>query len=205
MPIGYSGVRIGEQEARLCGLQILGAKSFPLERLLPFRELCVLATGGLRVDSLADDRVVVRTLVQLDGDVLTFVSPSAHIGRWDEAVNKQHWKKVQRALSKVSGQLNCVVYSVTWAAAVLSFGIMAFSTLRNASPQDWDTWTWIIHVLANVGIPLGIGSIAYVGFLRRHLAPVFLKALRYWIGRHSSVARKEELIAAKRGDGGYLS
>lgn len=198
LPIGYLGVRFSVQEATRCALKILSANSIPMERLLPFRELCVLATGGLRVDSFADDVVVIRTLVQLDGDVLTFVSPSGQSREWDEAAIEEHWKKVQRTLSKVSDQLNNIVHSVTWAAAVLSFGIIGFSTLRDASPQDWDTCTWIFHVLGNVILPLGIGSVAYVGFLRRQLAPVFLKALRFWIGRHSSLARKEEVIAARR-------
>ncbi|MCY4555419.1 MAG: hypothetical protein OXF79_03365 [Chloroflexi bacterium] len=174
------------------------AKDIAIGRLLPFRELCVLATEGLRIDSLIGDKVLMRTLVQLDGDVLTFVSSPGKVARWDQTANEQHWEKVQRSLKKVSSQLNSIIYSVTWVASILSFGIIAFSTLRDASPESWDTCTWIFHVLINVILPLGIGSVAYVGFLRRQLAPVFLKALRFWIGWHSSLARKEEVIAAKR-------
>lgn len=193
------GVRFSDQKRRRGVLQILSAKGIRIDKLLPFRELCVLASGGLRVDSLADDKVVIRTLVQLDGDVLTFVSPPGQVGKWDEAQSEQHWAKVQHTLGKISGQLNCIIYSITWTAAILSFGIIAFFTLRDASLHSWDTYTWIFHALANLVLPLGIASIAYVGFLRRQLAPVFLKALRFWIGRHSTLIHKDEMIAAKRG------
>lgn len=181
----------------------LRLQSISIEKILPFRELCTLATDGLRVNTLIGDQVAIRTLVQLDGDVLTFVNPSVRITARDQAANEEHWEKVQGDLWKVSRQLRSIVHSITWAAAGVIFVIIACSTLRDASPQSWDTWTWILHVLANVVLPIGIGSVAYVGILRRKLAPIFLKALRFRIEMHSGLVRRREVIAAKRGVGGY--
>ena len=152
--------------------------------LLRFQELCLIATSGLRVDSIVDGKLVMRTLVQLDGDVLTFVRPHIDGTAPTQKIGEQHWKDVQDKLERVSGQLNWVIRSVTWGTAAIVFLITAVSTLRDVSPHSWDGKMWAMHALANVVFPVAIGSIAHVDFARRLFAPVFTKVLRLGIAQH---------------------
>lgn len=144
-----------------------------------------MVTAGLRVDSIVDGKVVMRTLVQLDGDVFTFVTPGNAIAAPARETSEQHWKEVQCKLKRVSAQLNRVVRSLTWGTAVVVFVIIALSTLRDVSPHSWDAKLWTLHLLANVVVPVAIGSIAHVGFIRRLLAPVLTKVIRFWVAQHS--------------------
>ena len=166
-------------------LQHLVAQRFSIANLLPFQELCLIATAGLRVDSIVDGKVTMRTLVQLDGDVLIFVRPGNAVAGPTREISEQHWKEVQCKLKRVSAQLNWVIRSLTWGTAVVVLVIIALSTLRDVSLHSWDAKMWAIHLLANVVVPVAIGSIAHVGFVRRLLAPVFVKVLRFWVAQHS--------------------
>ena len=169
-------------------MQYFDPHRISIDKLLPFRELCHIATAGLRVDSLVGGKVAMRTLVQLDGDVLTFVSPRNDVSGPTREVNEQHWNEVQCKLKKVSGQLNCIIRSFTWGAAVVIFVIMALLTIRDISPHNWNANMWVFHLLANVIFPVAIGSVAHIGFFRKLLAPVFLKVLRFWVAQHSGVS-----------------
>ena len=159
-----------------------------IDNLLPFQELCLIATVGLRVDSIVDGKVVMRTIVQLDGDVFTFVTPCNAIAAPARETSEQHWKEVQCKLKRVSAQLNRVIRSLTWGTAVVVFVIIAFSTLRDVSPYSWDAKMWALHLLANVVVPVAIGSIAHIGFIRRLIAPVFTKVIRFWVTQYSGLS-----------------
>ena len=165
-------------------MQYFDAQRIPIDNLLPFQELCLIATAGLRVDSVVGSKVAMRTLVQLDGDVLTFVRPRNDVSGPTREVNEQHWKEVQCKLKKVSAQLNWVIRSFTWSTAVVIFVIIALITIRDVSPHGWDAKMWVFHLLANVICPVAIGSVAHIGLFRRLLAPVFLKVLRFWVAQH---------------------
>ena len=166
-------------------LQHFVARRFSIENLLPFQELCLISTTGLTVDSVVDGQVAMRTFVQLDGDVLTFVRPRNAIAESTREIGEQHWNEVQCKLKKVSAQLNWVNRSLTWGMAVVVFVIIAFSTVRDASSHIWDVEMCVIHLLANVVFPVAIGSIAHIGFVRRLLAPVFVRVLRFWVAQHN--------------------
>ena len=145
------------------------------------------------MDSFVDGKVAVRTLVQLDGDVFTFVTPTSNMTGFVHAIHEQHWKDVELTLKIISNQLKYVVHSVTWSVAFLSFSIISISTLRDVSLHSWDINTWIFSVLANVILPIAIGTLGYISFLRRMLAPLFLRVLRFWIRQHAKRARIEAL------------
>ena len=153
--------------------QQLIAQKVSIVSFLPFQELCLIATAGLRVDSIVDGKVAMRTLVQLDGDVLTFVRPRNDGVGPAQKIGERHWNEVQDKLKRVSTQLNWVIRSLTWGMAAIVFLIIALSTLRDVSPHSWDAKMWAVHVLANVVFPVAIGSIAHIGsfvdFLRRCL------------------------------------
>ena len=150
------------------------------------------------MDSFVDEKLAARTLVQLDGDVFTFVTPfSANTGA-SHAAHEQHWKEVERTLKKISAQLKLIVHSVTWTAAFLSFVIISVSTLRDLSFDGWDTNTWIVYLPVNVILPIAIGTAGHIGFFRRLLMPLFLKVLRFWIRQHAGHARIEALLSATR-------
>ena len=150
------------------------------------------------MDSFVGNKLAARTLVQLDGDVLTFVTPFTYTMEPCHAIHAQHWKEVDRALGKISSQLKFIVHTVTWSGAFLTFAIMSVSTLRDLSFHDWDTNTWAINVLANVVLPVAIGTTGHLGYLRKLLAPLFLKVLRFWVRQHAGHDRIEALLTAKR-------
>ena len=150
------------------------------EKTRPFKELVFLVTDGARVDSSVDGKVVVRTLVQLDGDVLTFVTPMSDMTGLTQAVYEQHWRDVELTLKKISKQLKYVVHYVIWSVAFVSFSIISVSTLQDVSLHDRDTNTWLLHALINVVLPVAIGTLGYIGLFRRLLAPLCLRAVRGW-------------------------
>ena len=137
------------------------------------------------MDTFVGEKLAVRTLVQLDGDVFTFVTPFSGNTAALHAVHEQHWKRVERTLKKIYGQIKHVVQYATWTAAFLSFVIISVPTLQGISFDDWDTNIWITYGLVNVILPVAIGTVGHIGFLRRLVTPVILKLLRFWIKQHA--------------------
>ena len=164
-------------------------------RLLPLHELCNLFVDGTTVDSYADEKLVLRTVIQLDGDIMTFVMP---LEPSSQIIHNKHWKRVGNRLATISNQLNGMVRLVTWPIGLSFFVITAAFTFREFSPHTWGKGDWIFYVAVNVILPLFIGAIGHVSLVRNMIGKLFIKTVRRWLGQHNRHARIDALLDATR-------
>ena len=164
-------------------------------RLLPLHELCNLFVDGTTVDSYVDEKLVLRTIIQLDGDIMTFVTPLEPSG---QIIHNKHWKRVEYRLATISNQLNGMVRLVTWPIGLIFFVITAAFTLRESSLQTWGKGDWIFYVAVNLIPPLFIGAIGHVSLVRKAIGKLFLRTIRHWLSQHNRHARIDALLNAKR-------
>ena len=150
---------------------------------------------GTTVDSYVDGKLVLRTIIQLDGDIMTFVAPLEPSG---QIIHNKHWKRVECRLATISDQLNGMVRLVTWPIGLAFFVIMAVCTLREFSSHTWGTANWIFYVALNVIVPFCLGAIGYVPLVRKTVGKLFLRTIRHWLGQHNLHARVDALLDATR-------
>ena len=109
-----------------CPFGLFSRLSRSLIKRLPLRELSDLLVGGTIVETCIEKQPVLRTIIQLDGVVMTFVVP---LDSPDESVYKKHWGKVENRLVTIAEQLNGVVRLVTWRFGLLIILISVGHTL----------------------------------------------------------------------------
>ncbi len=130
--------------------------------LLPFRELSDLVAGGTIVETSTDEDLVARTVIQLDGDIVTFVVPSA----LNETSIDRHFLNVDLRLCRITEQLICVVNAFKWIGLVIllfSFGC----TLSEVVSNSRNSWDWILNIT--------LGTLPGVLFISAGFTPVARK------------------------------
>ena len=160
----------------------------------PLRDLCLLAVDGATVDTYHDGKLALRTIIQLDGDLLTFVTPTAV----DRAVRSAHSAEVTTLLTRIAAQVHGVAHIVTWPLGLAIFGILYVSLPPLFPLQVWDSDDWIRILVFNVGLPSIISTLGHVPLTRRLLGKGLLKTLRFWLRAHSRWSRVQALVAATR-------
>ena len=159
---------------------------------LPLRDLCLLAVDGATVDTYHDGKVALRTIIQLDGDLLTFVTPTAV----DRAVRSAHSAEVKTLFTRIAAQVRGLAHVVTWPLGLAIFGILYVSSPPLFPLQVWDPDDWIRILVFNVGLPSIIGALGHVPLTRRLLGKGLLKTIRFWLRAHSRWSRVQAVLAA---------
>ena len=162
--------------------------------IFPFRELCDLLEDGITVESRVGEHLVMRTVIQLDGDVMTFAVPTSNLPVSADGLRDKHWSMVDNVLRIIAAQLGDIARMVTLSAALLYFAMVAAVTLQDFSPATWDTRTWIHENLIHVAIPLILGAIGYVSPFRRFLEPLCHKVLRFLTRQRRRRSRIDALL-----------
>lgn len=160
----------------------------------PLRDLCLLAVDGATVDTYHNDKLALRTIIQLDGDILTFVTPTAV----ERSVRSAHSAEVKTLLTRIAAQVRGVAHVVTWPLGLVTFGILYVSSPPLFPLQAWNSDDWIRILLFNVGSPSIIGALGHVPLTRRLLGMGLLKTIRFWLRAHSRWSRVQALVAATR-------
>ena len=153
-----------------------------LVKRLPLRELFDLWVGGTIVETCIDKKPVLRTIIQLDGDVMTFVASSVLP---DESIYKKHWEKVGNRLVTIAEQLNGVVRLVTWRFGLLIILICVGHTLWENSPDTSKMGDWVLNVALSALPGLLIGAVGHIPLLHKLLGKLILKTIWFWVGLHT--------------------
>ena len=153
-----------------------------LVKRLPLRELSDLLVGGTIVETCIEKHPVLRTIIQLDGDVMTFVVP---LDSPDESVYKKHWEKVENRLVTIAEQLNGVVRLVTWRIGLVTILIFVGHTLWENSPDTSKMGDWVFNVALSALPGLLIGALGHISLGHRLLGKIFLKTISFWVRLHT--------------------
>ena len=165
--------------------------------ILPFGELSNLLVDGVTVESWDGTHLVMRTVIQLDGDVMTFATPMTHSMASDRTLRDRHWAKVEDVISNVVNQLDGIVRLVAWTAALAYIIIVAAFTLQDFSLQSWDTQTWFTQVLVHLAVPLAIGALGYIAPVRKILEPFSTSIVQILTRQHGMRSRLDALLTVK--------
>lgn len=164
--------------------------SHSLVKRLPLRELSDLLRGGTIVETCIGKDPLLRTIIQLDGDVMTFLAPLALP---DESTNKKHWEKVEKRLVTIAGQLDSLVRWVTWGIGSLIVLSAVGDTLREYSPNTNEMWDWGVSLAVSALPGLLLGGVGHIPLVRELLGKLFLKIV-LWVDRHArNSASKDDL------------
>ena len=136
------------------------------------KELRGFLRDGMTVETSDTGRLVMRTMVQLDGDLITFVAPPAA----DEAVRTRHWALVDAKLKVVTDRLNGTARVPTWWLA----GVYFAWRLWELAPVGDDT-AWI-RVFYDVAVSLAIATAGMVSPIRRLVWRLVVWAMRSRLG-----------------------
>ena len=148
-------------------------------KLLLLRELSNLLMGGTIVETRIDkEPPVLRTIIQLDGDIMTFVASSASL---DESICKRHWDSVEYRLGIIAEQLSGVVRLVTWSIGVMIFLVLVGPMLSKYPTEEKEIGAWVLHILSNALPSLLIGLIGHIPLICKILGRFLLKC---WLRRH---------------------
>ena len=165
-----------------CPFGLFSRLSRSLIKRLPLRELSDLLVGGTIVETCIEKQPVLRTIIQLDGDVMTFVVP---LDSPDESVYKKHWGKVENRLVTIAEQLNGVVRLVTWRFGLLIILISVGHTLCESSQDTSAMGDWVLNVAPSVLPGLLIGAVGHIPLLHKLLGKLILKTIWFWVGLHT--------------------
>ena len=175
--------------------EIYGRLWRSLVKLLPLYELSTLLTSGTIVETCINDRAVLRTIVQLDGDVMTFVVPVAVT---DDAIHARHWKEVRKQLATIADQLNGVVrVSTRFIGIVVT--LVLFGSIQDPYVPSGDiVLQWVGDLTFSVlpGFLVGIGG--YWRPVRRMLGKLILKTSGFWLGGHLRYASIDAMLQVRR-------
>lgn len=108
--------------------------------------LLAAADGGLAVETQSRGRLMLQSVIQLDGDIVTFVA--ADLPR-DTALAKAHFKRVQIKLRSLIASINKLLASLIALPTALVIG----ATLPPAIEGDPAAWVALLgEALAAVGV-----------------------------------------------------
>ena len=120
------------------------------------KELHSFLRDGMTVDTSDGGSLAIRTIIQLDGDVLTFVAPAAA----NQAVRTRHSAQVEARLKVVSDRLNGTALVPTW----LFGGLYITGRLWElVSVGDEEAW---VRLLFDAGISVGISVVGMIPAIR---------------------------------------
>ena len=162
-----------------------------LSACAPFRDLCSLLSGGVTIDTHNGNSIAFRTVIQVDGDVLTIVA------RCDgaEALWEAHAEGVAKVLARMSDQLHGVVRWLTGLAGVATFAVLALCWWPAAPFSRWVLEDWLHLFVINFSIPISVGALAKMPVVRRAIGTALLHAVP-WLGLHDYRGRIEAVQAA---------
>ncbi len=157
-----------------------------LRRLGADELVLAAADGGLEVTSRSGGQVMLRSLIQLDGDILTFVSPD--LPR-DAVLAKAHFRRVGRSLADLIAGLNRLLATLV----ALPAGAVMLATLPPALNGHTAAWIALaaefIATLAGVALPRP----------RQLVVRLLLRPALRWLLR----ARGRRLLAHARAQAGF--
>lgn len=136
----------------------------------------MLDEGGHAVETKADGRVRLRTLIQLDGDVMTFVHPDS-LG--DAALLDRHFERVATVLAElrlVGTRLSHVLRGLMWLGPVSEVALLTREALGDGE-FHWGEALWQGGYGVGPAL-LTAGSVAARLYLRDRLKRRFRKGLR---------------------------
>ena len=166
-----------------------------INNCLPLRELCSLLSDGATVDTYKGNSLVIRTVIQVDGDVFTIVAQADGT----QALWSAHADRVNKLLARISAQLSGVARLVTWPLGVGMFTVLALWGKPDSPFAVWGFDEWCHLFLINVVIPAGITFLGHIHPLRRVIGRALLRAMPTWLGLHGRRDRIEALQSAARG------
>lgn len=165
-----------------------------LSQCAPLRDLRSLLSGGATVDTHNGNSIVFRTVIQVDGDVLTIVADSDGTeGLWDT-----HAENVVKMLARVADQLDGIVRWLTCWVGIGAFGVLALYWGPDASFSVWGFDDWLHLFVINFSTPLGLAALVQVPVVRRAIGGALLRTIP-WIALHDRRDRIEAVRAAGRG------
>ena len=165
---------------------------FLVSTCAPLRDLCSLLSGGATIDTHNGDSIVLRTVIQVDGDVLTIVADSDGT----EALWDAHAKSVVKLLARISDQLNGIARWLTfWVVGIGTFGVLALCWGPNASYSEWGLDDWLHLFIVNFSMPMGLTALAQAPVIRRAIVGALLRTIP-WLALHDRRDRIEAVQAA---------
>ncbi len=155
---------------------MLQAAGLSLTRLLRADSMIVAAaSGGIEVESREEEKVQLLSVIQLDGDIVTFVDADFRGG---EAAVSRHFAKVEAAL----GRLLASVESLRAAIVAALGALVALANLPGLLEAFEEAAPWLLPQL------LAAATVVLVPKVRRKATTPFLRPLLRWLLR--SYARK---------------
>ena len=162
-----------------------------LSACAPFRDLCSLMSGGATVDTHNGKSIAFRTVIQVDGDVLTMV---AHCDG-TEALWETHAEGVAKVLARMSDQLHGVGRWLTGWAGIATFAVLALCWRPDAPFSAWVLEDWLHLFVINFSMPISLAALARVPVVRRAIGTVLLHLVP-WLGLHDRRGRIEAVQSA---------
>jgi len=166
-----------------------------ISNCLPLRELCSLLSDGAIVDTYKGNSLVIRTVIQVDGDVFTIVARADGT----QALWSAHADSVNKLLARISAQLGGVARLVTWPLGVGMFTVLALWGKPGSPFSAWGFDEWCHLFLINVAIPAGFTFLGHIHPLRRVIGRALLRTMPTWLGLHGRRDRIEALQSAAVG------
>lgn len=152
--------------------------------------------GGHAVQTEHAGRICARTLIQLDGDVLTFIDP-AHLD--DEALLERHFERVAAVVAElklVGSNLAKGLQVLMWAGPVSEVAMLTRSALADGA-FSWGEALW----QGGYGVGPALLTATGVGvrlYVRRKLKRGIRKGVRKTL-RHGAKAAARRVAAAFKG------
>lgn len=131
------------------------------------KELNSFLRDGMTVETGDALGLAMRTVVQLDGDVITFVAPGAA----NEAARTKHWEQVEARLKVVSDRLNGTALVPTWWIGGLYFA----RPLWELALGEETAW---VHLLCDAGVAFGISVLGMIPSVRRQAWKLTVSVVR---------------------------
>ena len=137
-------------------------------------ELSVFLQEGTTVETCHAGAPAMRTVVQLDGDVLTFATAAAR----KPTVRERHAARVEDRIRAVARRLDGWVEVATWlGGGVVFVGAAGYSLPWEGGVDRWAEvgWTWVV---CSLGASAAIGFAGRLGFVRRILFRALVRLVR---------------------------
>ena len=130
---------------------------------------------GMTVETCHGGALAMRTIIQLDGDVLTFATAAGS----DEKVREQHTVRLEAQLGVVARRLDGMADIVMRLLGSVYLGVAVVWSFPEWLDMDgWKEFSWWFAV--NLGVSVMIGFAGRAGFVRRVVWKALLRLVRPW-------------------------
>lgn len=138
------------------------------------KELSQFLRDGVVVDTPESGDAALRTVVQLDGDVLTFATRDAV----SETLQCEHWSRVAARIEPIADRLRGTARLPTWPVG-LTYILAAVWRHEEILAGSWETVN-LERIVLHLTIGFGVSAMGWVPLLRRAMWKAVLWGVRRW-------------------------